>query len=249
MEEGEKMKRIIITAGMFFMVGTLVWVISGLFGCIFLPSSLVRGGLLYDKWWEVLGVLDTIEPTADHPLYPDVGEKSGSSTWRCKECHGWDYMGVDGAYGSGSHFTGIDGIFSSRNKSESELTNILTTGDHDFSTHLAERDIADIVVFIRDGLIDMSAYIDSSSKEAMGDAMNGETLYARSGLCIICHGSDGKSIDFGEGEGVGDLARDNPWEVLHKIRFGSPGTIMPSAIENGLSVDEQVDILTYSQIL
>jgi len=28
--------------------------------------------------------------------------RSGKDTWRCKECHGWDYMGVDGAYGSGS---------------------------------------------------------------------------------------------------------------------------------------------------
>jgi thiosulfate dehydrogenase len=65
----------------------------------------------------------------------------------------------------------------------------------------------------------------------------------------MCHGADGKTIDFGDGEGVGDLARDNPWETLHKIRFGHPGSSMPSAVDNGLSVDDQVDILTYSQTL
>jgi len=187
----------------------------------------------------------------DHPLYPDVGEKSGSTTWRCKECHGWDYMGVDGAYGSGSHFTGIEGIYDSRNKSVIELANFLKTGDHDFSAHLSDQDIADVVSFITNGLIDMSIYIDLSTKEANGDAMNGETLYLGSGQCVTCHGADGKAIDFGEGEGVGDLARDNPWETLHKIRFGHPGSSpeMPSAIENGLSIDDQVDILTHAQTL
>ena len=28
-------------------------------------------------------------------------------TWRCKECHGWDYRGAPGAYSIGSDFTGI----------------------------------------------------------------------------------------------------------------------------------------------
>lgn len=245
------MKKKFLTAGMILLVGTLVWVISGFYGCIFLQGVLVRGGLLYDKWWKVSGVLDSTEPMGDHPLYPDVGEKSGSTTWRCKECHGWDYMGVDGAYGSGSHFTGIEGIYDSRNKSVIELANFLKTGDHDFSAHLSDQDIADVVSFITNGLIDMSIYIDLSTKEANGDAMNGETLYSGSGQCVTCHGDDGKAIDFGEGEGVGDLARDNPWETLHKIRFGHPGSSpeMPSAIENGLSIDDQVDILTHAQTL
>ncbi|MCP3904086.1 MAG: hypothetical protein GY715_10675, partial [Planctomycetes bacterium] len=58
----------------------------------------VRGGQLWDKWWVVTGAA---EPVGDHPLYPPAGTQTGSTTWRCKECHGWDYKGVDGAYSSG----------------------------------------------------------------------------------------------------------------------------------------------------
>jgi mono/diheme cytochrome c family protein len=242
------MKRKFVTAVTFFLVGTLFWAISGFYGCIFLPGVLVRGGLLYDKWWKVSGVLDSTEPMGDHPLYPDVGEKSGSTTWRCKECHGWDYMGIDGAYGSGSHYTGIKGIYDSGRKTVIELTNLLKTGEHDFSAHLSDQDIADIAAFITNGLIDMTLYIDLSTKEANGDEINGETLYSGSGQCVYCHGADGKDIDL-DGKGVGDVARDNPWETLHKIRFGHPGSSMPSAIENGLSTDDQVDILTHCQTL
>lgn len=229
------------------MAGILFCVISGFKGCIFLSGDLVRGGVLYDKWWTVNS---GTAPTTDHPLWdtrPDTesNTRTGSDTWRCKECHGWDYMGVDGAYGSGSHKTGFDGIYDSRNTSVINLTNSLETGDHDFSTHLSDQDIADVVAFITDGLIDMSLYIDLSTKEADGDAMNGETLYTAQ--CSECHGADGKTIDFGEG--VGDLALGNPWETLHKIRFGHPGSAMPSMVEEGLSTDDQVDILTYAQTL
>ena len=41
----------------------------------------------------------TIKPYGLHKTQMNA---SGSDTWRCKECHGWDYMGVDGAYAGGS---------------------------------------------------------------------------------------------------------------------------------------------------
>ena len=65
----------------------------------------IRGGLLYDKWWKPVGA---DAPEDDHPLWAtqSTNERSGGDTWRCKECHGWDYQGADGAYGDGSHFTG-----------------------------------------------------------------------------------------------------------------------------------------------
>jgi cytochrome c553 len=155
-------------------------------------------------------------------------------------------MGVDGAYGSGSHKTGFDGIDDST-KTAAELTAYFTTGDHDFSSQLSGQDIADVVAFITGGQIDMSLYIDLSTKEANGDATNGGTLYTTQ--CSSCHGADGKTIDFCDGGGVGCVARDNPWETLHKIRFGHPGSAMPSMVEEGLSTDDQVDILTYAQTL
>src|SRR3990170_2753794 len=73
----------------------------------------VRGGLLYDQWWAVLG---QDAPEGDQPLWvtQDTNTRSGADTWRCKECHGWDYQGADGAYGSGSHFTDFPGVFGVR---------------------------------------------------------------------------------------------------------------------------------------
>ena len=46
-------------------------------------------------------------PSGDHPMWarrPDAeaNSRSGADTWRCKECHGWDYKGKDGAYAKGS---------------------------------------------------------------------------------------------------------------------------------------------------
>ncbi|MBW1853517.1 MAG: hypothetical protein JRJ00_02370 [Deltaproteobacteria bacterium] len=246
------MKKKFMKTKMFFMLGILILAISNFYGCPLLTGVLVRGGSLYDKWW---AINSGTAPTADHPLWAtrpdtDSNTRTGSDTWRCKECHGWDYMGVDGAYGSGSHKTGFDGIYDSRTKSAGELTTFFKTGDHDFSAQFSDQDIADVVSFITTGQIDMTLYIDLDTKEANGDATNGETLYAGSGQCVVCHGEDGKTIDFHDGEGVGGVARDNPWD-LHKIRFGHPGSSpeMPSAVENGLPIDDQVDILTHAQTL
>ena len=69
--------------------------------------SIARGGQLYDKWWAVLG---HEKPQDTHPAYPADGKRKGDTTWRCKECHGWDYRGVDGAYSKGSHYSGVKGI-------------------------------------------------------------------------------------------------------------------------------------------
>jgi thiosulfate dehydrogenase len=51
-----------------------------------------------------------------HPPGRDRGwpasntKKKGNTTWRCKSCHGWDNLGKDGAYASGSYKTGIMGV-------------------------------------------------------------------------------------------------------------------------------------------
>ncbi|MFV1859618.1 MAG: hypothetical protein ACC647_09750, partial [Anaerolineales bacterium] len=78
-----------------------------------LSGSVSGGGLLYDKWWKAAGV---DEPSGDNPLWArqDTNTRTDTATWRCKECHGWDYQGAEGAYGSGSHFTGFPGILSAQ---------------------------------------------------------------------------------------------------------------------------------------
>src|SRR3972149_1504879 len=116
----------------------------------------VRCGLLYDKWWGVLG-LDA--PTTDQNLWKTQtsNTRTGADTWRCKECHGWDYKGVDGAYGSGSHKTGFFGILNAKDNPAAELLAALkgsTNPDHDYSTVLDEQDMTDLALFMAQAQLD-----------------------------------------------------------------------------------------------
>ncbi|MFQ5805666.1 MAG: c-type cytochrome [Phycisphaerae bacterium] len=216
----------------------------------------VRGGLLYDKWWTVANVA---EPTSDHPLWatrPDTesNTRTGSTTWRCKECHGWDYKGVDGAYATGSHRTGFSGIFGTT-KTAQETFDLIKTAHGFGSAGLSDTDIWDLAKFVKEGQIDTGTVI-AANGNFIGSETNGQTLYdngvGSNTSCATCHGADGATINFKtppDEEFLGDLARENPWETLHKIRFGQPGTAMPSAIEGGGSTQDAADIGTYAQTL
>lgn len=228
--------------------------------------DLVRGGLLYDKWWAVSEAgeehehaeeegehthdVDVLAPEGDHPLWAtqDTNTRSGADTWRCKECHGWDYKGADGAYGSGSHFTGFPGIQASVGKPPEVIMAVLrgsTNPDHDFSELIGEEDLENLAAFVSEALIDPDTLLNDDHTSA-GDAANGETLYAS--VCTYCHGPAGNAINFSdleEPEFLGHLAADNPWEFIHKVRFGQPGWPMPSAINNGWSDQEVADVLAY----
>jgi thiosulfate dehydrogenase len=46
---------------------------------------------------------------------------------------------------------------------------------------------------------------------------------------------------------VGTVGRKNPWEALHKIRFGQPGVGMVALTV--LDIEDLVDILAYTQTL
>ncbi len=219
-------------------------------------ESVARGGLLYDTWWKV--VPGAIEPKDDQALWSlqTTNKRKGSVTWRCKECHGWDYKGKDGAYGSGSRSTGFSGVWdAAKRKSVEELAAILrgsSTPKHDFSSVLRPADISDLANFLKNGLVDMAQHVDYKGKKPIGgDAGRGKSLYA---LCGACHGPDGKKLNFGsekEPEYVGTIAKDNPQEFLHKIRVGQAGSqpAMPAALVLGWTVSQVVDVLAYSQTL
>jgi thiosulfate dehydrogenase len=216
------------------------------------PTAASRGGRLYDKWWKEAGV---DEPSGDMPVWArqDTNTRSGTSTWRCKECHGWDYKGAEGAYGSGSHFTGFPGIFNAQDKSVDDLVAQISGGidpEHDFSA-MGDQAILDLVSFIKEGLVDLTTVIDYETKAPIdGDLEEGEELYE--GSCAACHGDDGRLLNFGsadEPEYVGTIAVDNPWEFVHKVRAGQPGTGMPSAIDGGWNLKDVIDLLAYSQTL
>ena len=208
--------------------------------------SIARGGLLYDKWWPVLG---TDSPEKTHPLYPSVGKKKRSSTWRCKECHGWDYRGVDGAYGKGGHYTGIKGLRDVVGVAPEKIAKTIRKQHGYTEDQISPQELERLALFVSLGQMDMNLYVDRNTNSARGDAKRGAAYYQT--ICTHCHGFDGKAINFKDDEVspeyIGTIARDNPWEFLHKARFGQPGAIMVSLA--ALPIETIVDLLAYAQTL
>lgn len=189
------------------------------------PEDVAEGGRYYDKWW-----LDTDlpEPKETHPAYPVTAKKKGSTTWRCKECHGWDYRGRDGAYGSGSHYTGIGGIRAYADADPTAVLAILVNATHQYDKVLPSTVLNRLSLFVALGQLDMSQYIDPQTREVNGNDNKGEAVYEDN--CAKCHGRNGREMnlahDADKTEYVGTIARNNPWEVLHKIRNGQPDSEM-----------------------
>jgi len=215
-------------------------------------KDVAEGGRLYDKWWKV--VSGASEPTGNSPLWAlqTKNTRTGADTWRCKECHGWDYTGKDGAYGSGSHYTGFKGVYDIRIKSTREIVNILkgsVNPNHNFSALIGSDGLTKLAMFIAGGgIIDENTYIDYKTKKPIvSDVKHGKELF--DSTCSLCHGLDGRTLKFDGVDVIGTISNDNPWEFLHKVRFGQPGTSMPTGIEKDWSIKDAVDVLGYSQTL
>jgi mono/diheme cytochrome c family protein len=185
-------------------------------------SSIMRGGELYDKWYKVI---DVDAPKESHPLYPKAGKYAdkAKANWRCKECHGWDYKGKDGAYSSGKHHSGIKGIQGMKGAAPDKVIQLLKDSKHGYGDKLSAGDLQDLAMFVTQGQIDMDKYIDASTKAPKGDKTKGAAYYNT--ICAKCHGKDGKlpkeMKPFGKQMG-------NPWEVMHKILNGQPAEKMPA---------------------
>lgn len=187
-------------------------------------KQITEGARLYDKWWQEYGLK---EPVATHPAYPASGKKKGSDTWRCKECHGWDYLGNNGAYSKGSHYTGITGIQNYSGKPVNQIVKILKDQNHQYDTVMLERALNLIAIFVSEGQVDTSFFVDNKTKKALGDVKLGKQVFADK--CSRCHGDNGNDINFGsdaEPEYIGTVASKNPWEAIHKIYNGHPGSRM-----------------------
>lgn len=217
--------------------------------------SIARGGQLYDNWWRA--TTTTSKPEGDHLLWKEqtTNQRSGYSTYRCKECHGWDYQGKDGAYREGSHYTGFMGVLDASNRfTLSELEGVLkgiTHADHDFSTILSSKDISDLALFLKKGTIDTSGFINHDGSIALANPDLGAKLYENN-CTHRCHGHYGTIINFGDKkkpEYVGTIARKNPWEFIHKVRAGQPGTRMPSSIISHWQQNDILNLLAYARTL
>jgi len=247
------MKRFVFAA--FF---ALVLVVSGTSfvsaGGMQQTPNVVTGAQLYDKWYAALGVQ---APEGNMPIWSrqSTNSRSGAETWRCAECHGWDYRGVDGAYAAGSHKTGFPSLMIvTANLSQEEIVAHLqgaNDAQHDFSAYLDEPSMQKLAVFLKEGLVDDSQYIDSASLNVIGgDVEHGKSLF--DATCAKCHGADGAKIVF-RGEGVdeylGDVAQRDPYRFLHRTRFGVAGTEMPVGFSLGWTPADGRDVLAYAQSL
>ncbi len=205
-------------------------------------SSIVRGGKLYDKWYAVIGAA---KPDGTHPAWPASNtKKKGATTHRCKSCHGWDLMGKDGAYASGSYKTGIGGLTQLQGAANAKVIAALKDSTHGYAGKLSQQDLTDLANFLTRGQFDIDAVIDRKSRKAKnGDRSKGESIYKT--VCANCHAESGT-----EPEGMpplGALSNKNPWETIQKIMNGQPDSEMPAIRAFGLQVG--VDILSYVQTL
>jgi len=188
--------------------------------------TLSAGGRLYDSWMEALGVPG---PKTTHPAWPASNTKRrGNVTWRCKSCHGWDYLGASGNYGAGPYFTGIPGVRGVIGKDLDEIIKIISDDTHGYTDAMipptAKRRLA---LFLSEGQGTVADVIRPSGS-IKGNADRGGPIFQNT--CAACHGYDGRALGLGRDhdEFVGTIARTNPWEVLHKIRNGQPGQNMIS---------------------
>ena len=118
---------------------------------------LAEGGRMYDNWYNTLG---RDAPDETNPVYPtDVSGREGAQTWRCKECHGWDYRGADGVYGHGSHFTGIAGITAAAGRPVEEIALILRDENHPYTQDMiSDEEMLRVAAFVSRGQVDMTAF-------------------------------------------------------------------------------------------
>ncbi|MBT8457871.1 MAG: hypothetical protein HKO95_04910 [Rhodobacteraceae bacterium] len=204
---------------------------------------ITRGGRLYDNWY---ATQDMDAPENTHPAWPTSNSRTGATTWRCKSCHGWDYRGADGKYGTGSYETGIAGVMGYSGDAAA-LEAVLR--DHGYSEDMIPSEQSQyIAAFLAQGLDDMNAVIDFDTGEVPGDTGHGAAIFQTN--CAACHGFDGRSLDWGDADEpgyVGTEANANPWEVLHKIRNGHPGVEMTSL--RAFDLQDAVDVLAYTRTL
>lgn len=207
---------------------------------------IAMGGRLYDNWF---AAINTEKPEGTHPAWPASNtKKSGAVTWRCKSCHGWDFLGAEGAYATGSYKTGIKGVRGVAGADLAEIEAIITDDTHGFTREMIpERYMTWLATFLSEGQYDIREYV-SASGEVSGDPAHGKAIFQN--VCAACHGYDGRALDWGDDDEhgyVGTEANANPWEVFFKIRHGHPGYEMVAL--TAFSHQDAADVLAYVKTL
>lgn len=189
-------------------------------------ASITRGGRLYDNWFKEL---HEHAPAAHHPAWPEEARAgvAPGATWTCVACHGWDYRGRDDL--------GFPGISGRIGDDPQAIAALLTAPEHGYGEMLRPREITDLARFVAWGQSHLVADIDPVTRTLRGTGTPDGAVYHT--VCASCHGGDGKEVE--SIAPLGDLARDNPWMVMHNIINGHAGGAMPSlkALSEGAAVD------------
>ncbi len=238
--KGEKMRRLPVVAIIVALGSAAVGQMSNSAYAAETDSAIARGGRLYDKWFSEN---KSEKPSSDHASYPNKGGKYGKdASWRCKECHGWDYRGNEGAYGKGGHATGIKGIRAAAGKDPKTIAATLRDTTHGYTeAQLSAKDAEDLALFVSKGQIDVTVYVDPASGKPKGDGNKGEAYFNT--LCAGCHGVDGKKV--ANAPALGSVA-DNAYEMMHKLLNGQPAEAMPAlrALDHQIAADLAVHLQT-----
>jgi mono/diheme cytochrome c family protein len=222
---------------------------SYVFGTPDEPSEawlLAYGGRLYDMWW---AVLFADPPQQTHPAYPKQGSMSGSETWRCVECHGWDYRGKDGAYAVGPHRTGIKGISAMAGADPNRIAAIVRGPKHGYTVDMIpDAALNALALFVSKGQVNDDKVIDQATGRVHGDPARGKPIFQN--VCAICHDYDGMAWITGDDDDLqtlGAIANANPWRGLHKVMNGQTYADMPAM--RAFDLQTVLDILAYAQTL
>ncbi|WP_139134773.1 cytochrome c [Magnetovibrio blakemorei] len=186
-------------------------------------GMLARGGQLYDWYYQIT---QGDVPKDTHALMPADSGSSGKKTWRCSECHGFNYAGD----------LGLPGILSAAGKSPDDIVAILKDAKHNYTSAMfTDTDFQSLGLFVSKGVTDVS--------KVSGDATKGKGYFET--ICLACHGMDGKKIT--DMPPVGAVVNKLPDRSLHRIRFSKPGDSMPALA--ALPLDVAVDVWTYAKTL
>lgn len=207
--------------------------------------TIAAGGRIYDNWWEAL---DRAAPEGTNPAYPvDVNSKqTGEGTWRCKECHGWDYQGAEGIYSSGSHYTGISGIMGAQGRAVEQIAVTLRDANHPYTTDMiSDAELLRVATFVNRGLVDMRTFIDYDARKVIPQNVDrGREIFQTT--CAACHGFDGRALDWGVGDDhnyIGTEAASLPDEVYNKLANTHPGAAMINL--RAFPESDRIGVLSY----
>jgi len=199
------------------------------------------GGQLYSDWPLVMLFRG---PFTKHPLWTGSPAAINTETWRCVNCHGWDYRGSAGVGGDLGVISNVPGLRHLVGADRRTVADGITRGEHGFA---AKQLSADALQFLVDFLIEGQNAVVALAEKARrsgADAAAGRERYVS--VCRVCHGPAGERLNLGSErfpDTLPTLARSKPWKFLHGVRFGHAG-VMPSFIM--LEDSEFLNLLTYA---